>query len=94
MNFRPIGNANGSTVYGYQRIGGWDSGELSLGDDVFWPGNDRGYTYKSGSIKSVCSDPCPPGEIKVGVFGKLGQKKGVKCEHVIIVMSHSCLIYN
>ena len=65
MNYRPIEKTANGTVYGYRRIGGWDNGQLTMDDDVFWPGNARGYTYARGSIESVCSKPCPFGEIKV-----------------------------
>ena len=65
MNFRPVDAGNGTKDYKYVRVGGWDNGELAMKEDIFWPGMDRDYVYKDGTIASVCSKPCFFGEIKV-----------------------------
>ena len=92
MNFRPETTLNGSKVYGYRRIGGWDRGQLTMDDDIFWPGNQRGYVYSSGAIKSVCSEPCPHGEIKVSPSYPHGELKvSSGCTHMEIKVNESLM---
>ncbi|XP_043850240.1 metabotropic glutamate receptor 5 isoform X2 [Dromiciops gliroides] len=54
MNFKEMGN----NYFDYINVGSWDNGELKMDDDEVWP-------KKSAIIKSVCSDPCEKGQIKV-----------------------------
>ena len=55
---------NGTVIYDYVRVGGWDSGNLTIdGQKVFWP-NPEGQRGAS-VVESVCSKPCPKGEVKV-----------------------------
>ena len=65
MNFQRVPTTNGSFEYEYVRIGGWDNGNLSMNSGkIFWPNK----LAESGApvVESVCSKPCPRGEIKVG----------------------------
>ncbi len=63
---------NGTEVFDYVRVGGWDSGNLTIDKNrVFWP-NPGG--QRSGHVvESVCSKPCPKGEVKVRGQGRAGQ---------------------
>ncbi|XP_043928141.1 metabotropic glutamate receptor 5 isoform X2 [Protopterus annectens] len=54
MNFKKMGK----DFFDYINAGSWDNGELKIDDDEIWPG-------KNSIIKSVCSDPCDKGQIKV-----------------------------
>ncbi|XP_072472895.1 metabotropic glutamate receptor 5 isoform X1 [Notamacropus eugenii] len=54
MNFKEMGN----NYFDYINVGSWDNGELKMDDDEVWP-------KKSAIIRSVCSDPCEKGQIKV-----------------------------
>ena len=66
MNFQKVVDANGTVKYEYVRVGGWDSGNLTMeSNKIFWP-NDR-HIRGAPVIESVCSKPCPPGEVKVRI---------------------------
>uniref|UniRef100_A0A3Q3LKD6 Metabotropic glutamate receptor 5 n=1 Tax=Mastacembelus armatus TaxID=205130 RepID=A0A3Q3LKD6_9TELE len=54
MNFKKMGK----DYYDYINIGSWDNTGLKIDDDEIWPSKDA-------IIKSVCSDPCDKGQIKV-----------------------------
>uniref|UniRef100_A0ABM5FW82 Metabotropic glutamate receptor 5 isoform X2 n=1 Tax=Pogona vitticeps TaxID=103695 RepID=A0ABM5FW82_9SAUR len=54
MNFKEMGK----DYYDYINVGSWDNGELKMDDDEIW-------SKKSILIRSVCSEPCEKGEIKV-----------------------------
>ncbi|XP_039198888.1 metabotropic glutamate receptor 5 isoform X2 [Crotalus tigris] len=54
MNFKKMRKDQ----YDYINVGSWDNGELKMADDEIW-------AKKSLVIRSVCSDPCEKGEIKV-----------------------------
>lgn len=54
MNFKKMGK----DYYDYINIGSWDNAGLKIDDDEIWPNSDS-------IIKSVCSDPCDKGQIKV-----------------------------
>lgn len=54
MNFKKMGKGR----YDYINVGSWDNGELKMDDDEIW-------SKKSSVIRSVCSEPCEKGEIKV-----------------------------
>lgn len=48
----------GKDYYDYINVGSWDNRGLKIDDDEIWPS-------KESVIKSVCSDPCDKGQIKV-----------------------------
>lgn len=54
MNFKKMGK----DYYDYINVGSWDNGGLKIDDDEIWPNSDS-------VIKSVCSEPCDKGQIKV-----------------------------
>ncbi|XP_066475305.1 metabotropic glutamate receptor 5 isoform X2 [Tiliqua scincoides] len=54
MNFKKMGK----DYFDYINVGSWDNGELKMDDDEIW-------SKKSSVIRSVCSEPCQKGEIKV-----------------------------
>uniref|UniRef100_A0A8D3BBF0 Metabotropic glutamate receptor 5 n=1 Tax=Scophthalmus maximus TaxID=52904 RepID=A0A8D3BBF0_SCOMX len=54
MNFKKMGK----DYYDYINVGSWDNRGLKIDDDEIWPNNDA-------IIKSVCSEPCDKGQIKV-----------------------------
>lgn len=54
MNFKKMGK----DYYDYINVGSWDNGGLKIDDDEIWPNTDS-------MIKSVCSEPCDKGQIKV-----------------------------
>ena len=64
MNYQEIVSSNGSVMYDYVRVGGWDSGNLTIDSQkILWPNQKR----KDGAamVESVCSKPCPKGQVKV-----------------------------
>ncbi|XP_053312534.1 metabotropic glutamate receptor 5 isoform X2 [Spea bombifrons] len=54
MNFKKMGK----DYFDYINVGSWDNGELKMDDDEIW-------SNKNAVIRSVCSEPCAKGEIKV-----------------------------
>ena len=63
MNFQKITTENG-TVYEYVRIGGWKNGNLTMEDSkIFWPNLQA--EHGAPPVESICSEPCPGGEVKV-----------------------------
>ncbi|XP_074837533.1 metabotropic glutamate receptor 5 isoform X2 [Carettochelys insculpta] len=54
MNFKQMGK----DYFDYINVGSWDNGELKMDDDEIW-------SKKNGVIRSVCSEPCEKGQIKV-----------------------------
>uniref|UniRef100_A0A3B4DAM5 Metabotropic glutamate receptor 5 n=1 Tax=Pygocentrus nattereri TaxID=42514 RepID=A0A3B4DAM5_PYGNA len=54
MNFKKMGK----DYYDYTNVGSWDNSGLQIDDDEIW-------SSKEAIIKSVCSDPCDKGQIKV-----------------------------
>uniref|UniRef100_A0A4W6F9G8 Metabotropic glutamate receptor 5 n=1 Tax=Lates calcarifer TaxID=8187 RepID=A0A4W6F9G8_LATCA len=54
MNFKKMGK----DYYDYINVGSWDNSGLKIDDDEIWPNKDA-------IIKSVCSEPCDKGQIKV-----------------------------
>ncbi|XP_075905969.1 metabotropic glutamate receptor 5b [Nelusetta ayraudi] len=54
MNFKKMGK----DYYDYINVGSWDNRGLKIDDDEIWPNKDS-------IIKSVCSEPCAKGQIKV-----------------------------
>lgn len=54
MNFQHVE----TSVYDYINIGSWHEGMLSIDDDMI-------QMNRSDMVRSVCSEPCSKGEIKV-----------------------------
>ncbi|KAG6931743.1 glutamate metabotropic receptor 5 [Chelydra serpentina] len=54
MNFKQMGK----DYFDYINVGSWDNGELKMDDDEIW-------SKKNTVIRSVCSEPCEKGQIKV-----------------------------
>ncbi|KAI4905617.1 hypothetical protein NFI96_022334 [Prochilodus magdalenae] len=54
MNFKKMGK----DYYDYTNVGSWDNSGLQIEDDEIWSSKDT-------IIKSVCSEPCDKGQIKV-----------------------------
>ncbi|XP_056329404.1 metabotropic glutamate receptor 5b isoform X2 [Danio aesculapii] len=54
MNFKKMGK----DYFDYTNVGSWDNSGLQIDDDEIWPS-------KEDIIKSVCSEPCDKGQIKV-----------------------------
>ncbi|KAM5180256.1 metabotropic glutamate receptor 5 isoform 2-T2 [Mantella aurantiaca] len=54
MNFKKMGK----DYFDYINVGSWHNGELKMDDDEIW-------TSKNTVIRSVCSEPCAKGQIKV-----------------------------
>ncbi|XP_054884278.1 metabotropic glutamate receptor 5b [Poeciliopsis prolifica] len=54
MNFKKMGR----DYYDYVNVGSWDNSGLKIADDEIW-------SSKDAIIKSVCSEPCDKGQIKV-----------------------------
>uniref|UniRef100_A0A8C7FJS4 Glutamate metabotropic receptor 5 n=1 Tax=Oncorhynchus kisutch TaxID=8019 RepID=A0A8C7FJS4_ONCKI len=54
MNFKKMGQ----DYYDYINVGSWDNSGLKIDDDEIWASKDT-------IIKSVCSEPCDKGQIKV-----------------------------
>ncbi|XP_036391957.1 metabotropic glutamate receptor 5b [Megalops cyprinoides] len=54
MNFKKMGK----DYYDYINVGSWDNSGLKIDDDEIW-------ANKNAIIKSVCSEPCDKGQIKV-----------------------------
>lgn len=54
MNFQHVGPG----VYDYINIGSWHEGVLSIDDEMI-------QKNRSDMVRSVCSEPCSKGEIKV-----------------------------
>ncbi|XP_034972101.2 metabotropic glutamate receptor 5 [Zootoca vivipara] len=54
MNFKKMGK----DYFDYINVGSWDNGELKMDDNEIW-------AHKNSAIRSVCSEPCEKGEIKV-----------------------------
>ncbi|XP_067424636.1 metabotropic glutamate receptor 5 [Emydura macquarii macquarii] len=54
MNFKQMGK----DYFDYINVGSWDNGELKMDDDEIW-------SKKNAVIRSVCSEPCEKGQIKV-----------------------------
>ncbi|XP_029111476.1 metabotropic glutamate receptor 5b [Scleropages formosus] len=54
MNFKKMGK----DYYDYINVGSWDNSGLKIDDEEIW-------ANKNTTIKSVCSEPCDKGQIKV-----------------------------
>ena len=61
MNYKKITNPNGTINYVYERVGKWESGDLTMNDDrIYWPLHNQGHVPTS-----TCSDECAKGHVKV-----------------------------
>ena len=62
VNYQRFGKGNQST-YRYVKVGSWDSFNLSMEDsDIYWPSPGQ---LRGKLVESVCSRPCPKGQVKV-----------------------------
>lgn len=57
MNLQSVGEDR----YDYINVGSWHEGMLSIDDNKLWMNS-------SDMVRSVCSDPCSKGQIKVGIL--------------------------
>lgn len=57
MNLQNVGEDR----YDYLNVGSWHEGILNIDDNKLWMNS-------SDMVRSVCSDPCSKGQIKVGIF--------------------------
>ena len=70
MNYQPVTFHNGTYTYDYVAVGGWDQGNITIyTEKVFFPGQQFG--SGPSTVKSVCSEPCPSGQVKVCVVFSL-----------------------
>lgn len=58
MNLQSVGDS-GEGRYDYINVGSWHEGILSIDDYKLW-------LNSSDMVRSVCSEPCSKGQIKVG----------------------------
>lgn len=58
MNFQSVGDM-GESRYDYINVGSWHEGILAIDDSKLW-------LNSSDMVRSVCSEPCSKGQIKVG----------------------------
>ena len=56
MNLQGVGEEH----YDYLKVGSWHEGIISIDDDKLWMNH-------SDIVRSVCSEPCSKGQIKVGI---------------------------
>ncbi|MEQ2211373.1 Metabotropic glutamate receptor 1, partial [Xenoophorus captivus] len=56
MNLQNVGEDH----FDYLNVGSWSEGILSIDDNKLWMNS-------SEMVRSVCSDPCSKGQIKVGI---------------------------
>lgn len=59
MNLQSVGDS-AEGRYDYINVGSWHEGILSIDDDKLWLNG-------SEQVRSVCSEPCSKGQIKVGI---------------------------
>lgn len=57
MNLQNVGEDR----YDYLNVGSWHEGILNMDDNKLWMNS-------SDMVRSVCSDPCSKGQIKVGII--------------------------
>ena len=62
MNLRQVDPG----VYDYINVGSWHEGLLSIDDDMI-------RMNRSEMVRSVCSEPCSKGDIKVRCTGSVAQ---------------------
>ena len=70
MNFKKMGK----DYYDYINIGTWDRRGLRIDDDEVWASKDA-------ILKSVCSEPCDKGQIKV--TDEIPIAGGSLCTHIL-----------
>lgn len=59
MNLQSVGDSVEGR-YDYINVGSWHEGILSIDDNKLW-------LNSSDMVRSVCSEPCTKGQIKVGI---------------------------
>lgn len=64
MNLQSVGDS-GEGRYDYINVGSWHEGILSIDDYKLW-------LNSSDMVRSVCSEPCSKGQIKVGASASQG----------------------
>lgn len=64
MNLQSVGDS-GEGRYDYINVGSWHEGILSIDDYKLW-------LNSSDMVRSVCSEPCSKGQIKVGALHHWG----------------------
>ena len=63
LNYQPIQQIGNKTIYDYVTIGQWMSGNIQLNEQsIFWPNRGKNVL---GQFRSVCSEPCRSGFVKV-----------------------------
>lgn len=58
MNLQSVGDTDEGR-YDYINVGSWHEGILAIDDSKLW-------LNSSDMVRSVCSEPCSKGQIKVG----------------------------
>lgn len=87
MNFQRNKTENGSWAYDYVKVGGWDSGNLTMLKDIIqWP-SPPGKTPPHREVESICSKPCEKGKVKVRSW-----KNEVMSMREFLVTLHSYLV--
>ena len=82
MNFQKLVTDNGSVYYDYVRIGGWKRGNLTMDDSkIYWP--SRAAASWAPMVESVCSKPCPKGQVKVGGAAVRKHCFTARCRHIV-----------
>lgn len=77
MNFKEMGK----DYFDYINVGSWDNGELKMDDDEVW-------SKKNNIIRSVCSEPCEKGQIKV-----IYNQYSFNCFKFNSIYSHSIFLH-
>lgn len=67
MNLQSVADS-GEGRYDYINVGSWHEGILSIDDYKLW-------LNSSDMVRSVCSEPCSKGQIKVGARHHRGDKE-------------------
>lgn len=73
MNLQSVADS-GEGRYDYINVGSWHEGILSIDDYKLW-------LNSSDMVRSVCSEPCSKGQIKVGARRRapLGKQSLASC---------------
>lgn len=82
MNLQGLGDDR----YDYLNVGSWHEGILSIDDYKLW-------LNSSDMVRSVCSEPCSKGQIKVGIYLHLKllndlTPEFIQCEKTWRIKSH------
>lgn len=64
MNYQRLETENGSYYYDYVQVGAWDSGNLTMKEEIIqWP--HPVHNDGKREVESICSKPCENGKVKV-----------------------------